>query len=172
MPQLNVPKSGHVAPAAVAGWQWLPFSDALYRRRIQEAMQIINTRIIGHARCNAAFSALPGGLTFAQVWADPTIWISYDPVNTAGRFGATLNRREVTVSQYCCRMGRWTLVATLIHEFAHVNGADGISADAERVLQSCMMGAHYDATIIGQLRAAPREPLLVASRPVARKGHV
>jgi hypothetical protein len=49
-------------------------------------------------------------------------------------------------------------VATLIHELAHVNGANGITHDAEATLQKCLMGQHHDPTILGQLRLAPKLP--------------
>lgn len=155
MPKLNLPGSGHAGPAAVAGWQWLPISAASYQNRLQHAVNIISSRVKAYGPCNAAFKALPGGRTFAQVWADPAVWISYDPGGAAGRFGATLGN-EVTLSQYTFRMGQWTLVATLIHELAHVNGADGVSHDAEATLQKCLMGAHHDPSILGQIRSAPK----------------
>jgi len=160
MPQLNLPGSGHVAPTALSGWQWLPISVASYQNRIQHAVNIINSRIQGYAPCNAAFRLLPGGRSFAQVWADPTVWISTDPGGAGGRFGATLGK-EVTLSQYACRMGEWTLVATLIHELAHVNGANGLSHAAEATLQKCLMGAHHDPTIMGAIRAAPKPTRVV-----------
>jgi hypothetical protein len=159
MPNLNLPGSGHAGPVPAAGWQWQPFANLTYQHRVQAAVNVINSRVIGYGPCNAAFRALPGGRTFAQIWADPAIWISFDPNGTVGRFGATQGN-EVTLSQYTCRMGRWTLVATLIHELAHVNGADGVSHDAEATLQKCLMGAHHDATILGELRAAPRPTML------------
>ena len=161
MPQLNVPGSGHVGPAAVAGWQWLPIPTVSYRTRIQAAVNLINSRIKAYGPCNSAFRSLPGGRSFAQVWSDPAVWISYDPGGAAGRFGATLGN-EVTVSQYTCRMGHWTLVATIIHAMAHVDGADGVSHDAEATLQKCLMGAHHDPGILGQIQAAPK-PGAVAS---------
>jgi hypothetical protein len=112
MPRLNIPGSRHVAPAAVAGWQWLPISAASYKSRIQHALNIITNRVQAYGPCNAAFRALSGGRTFAQVWADPTVWISYDPGAAAGRFGATLGH-EVTLSQYACRMGQWRRMSTV-----------------------------------------------------------
>lgn len=90
-----------------------------------------------------------------QVWTDPTVWLSYDPGSAAGRFGATLGK-EVTLSHYACRIGSWTLVATLIHELAHVNGANGVTHDAEATLQKCLMGQHHDPTIMGQIRSASK----------------
>lgn len=163
MPKLNIPGSGHAGPAAVAGWQWLPVPTATHRARLQTTVNIINTRVKGYAQCNAAFRKLPGGRTFTQVWTDPAVWLSYDPGSAAGRFGATLGN-EVTLSQYAFRMGHWTLVATIIHELAHVDGADGVSHDAEATLQQCLMGAHHDAAIIGQILAAPR-PSMLAGGP-------
>jgi hypothetical protein len=71
-------------------------------------MHIITSRIQGSPPCNDAFRALPGGRSFTQVWADPGVWISYDPGAVGGRFGATL-RKEIALSQYTCRMGQWTL---------------------------------------------------------------
>jgi hypothetical protein len=126
-----------------------------YKNRIQHAMHIIATRVQANSPCNAAFSALPGGRTFAQVWTDPTVWLSYDPGSAAGRFGATLGK-EIALSQYACRIGSWTLVATLIHELAHVNGASGVTHDAEATLQKCLMGQHHDPTIMGQIRSASK----------------
>ena len=120
-------------------------------------MHIITSKIQGNPPCNAAFRALPGGRSFTQVWADPDVWISYDPGAVGGRFGATLGK-EIALSRYTCRMGQWTLVATLIHELAHVNGANGVTHDAEAALQKCLMGQHHDPTILGQIRLAPKLP--------------
>jgi hypothetical protein len=169
MPKINKPRSGHTGPSPVAGWEWLPFADATYLKRVERAVQIIDLRIKGHKPCDSAFKALPGGRSFADIWSDSSIWISYDSGGAAGRFGATLGK-EITVSQYSCRMGHWTLVATLIHELAHVNGADGVSHDAEATLQSCMMSAHHNPAIIGQLISTPADPVLVALTK-SRMGH-
>jgi uncharacterized cupin superfamily protein len=151
MPSINIPALAHVAPTAMAGWQWLPFTDATYLRSLQAAIAIINTQIKGVASCDAAFRALPGGRTTAQVWADPAVWISYDPDNSALRFAATQGN-EITLSQYTCKMGSWTIVATLIHELAHVNGASSITHDAENTLQHCIMRKHHNPAILGQGR--------------------
>jgi hypothetical protein len=133
-------------------------------------MSIIDTRIRPHAACNAAFSALPGGRTFAQVWADPTVWISYDPGSDQGRYGATLGK-EIAISQFTCRMGIWVMVATLLHELAHVNGASGATHDAEGTQGKCLMRAHEDPLIIGQLMSSPRNPVLASfSRPLIGRG--
>ena len=54
------------------------------------------------------------------------------------------------------------LVATLIHELAHVNGASGVDHAAEQTLTSCLMQAHHDPNIIGQLEDSRSRSLLVA----------
>ncbi|HKO49135.1 MAG TPA: hypothetical protein VJV79_15490 [Polyangiaceae bacterium] len=60
-----------------------------------------------------------------------------------------------------CRMGQWTLAATLIHELAHVNGASGHDAAAERSLLPCLMGNLYDPHIIGRVDSACEHDVLV-----------
>jgi hypothetical protein len=161
MPQINLPASSHAGPAAVAGSQWVPFTDANYLARLRHAIAVIDTRIRGYRPCDVAFRALPGGRSFAQVWADPAIWISYDPSGVDKNYATTLGN-DVSITQYSCRMGVWTIVATLIHELAHVNGAGGATHDAEQTLRSCLMKAHHDPAIIGQQSAGPRNPAMAA----------
>lgn len=156
MPKINTPTSGHTAPAAVAGWQWLPYSNAGRLHTLQHAIAIINARIRSNKPCNAAFRALPGRRSFVQVWNDPTVWISYDPASTGNRYGATL-RKEITISAFSLKMGHWTVAATLVHELAHVNGAGGTTTAAEDTLKSCLLRGLHDPTIIGRVvRSSPR----------------
>jgi hypothetical protein len=124
MPRINVPGSGHVAPPRIRHWQWLQFTDAKYLAEVQRAFTTIDGRIKGYAPCNAAFKALPSGRSFADLWNDPNVWVSYDPDGRATKFGGRTGN-EITLSQYTCRMGHWTIVATLVHELAHVGGAGG-----------------------------------------------
>ena len=155
MPRLNLPGSGHVAPARIRHWQWLQFTDANYVAEVQRAFVIIDGRIKGHEPCNAAFKRLPNGRSFADLWNDPNIWVSYDPDGRATKYGGRLGN-DITLSQYTCRMGHWTLVATLVHELAHVGGAGGKAPDAENTLKACLMRAHYNPYVIGSLESATR----------------
>lgn len=155
MPKLNVVGSGHVAPARIRHWQWLPFTDATYLLEVQRAFNIIDARIKGHAPCNAAFRALPGGRSFADLWLDPSIWVSYDPDGRATKFGGRLGK-DITLSRYTCAMGRWAVVATLVHELAHVGGAGGDNQDAENTLEACLMQAHHNPLVIGRIESARR----------------
>jgi hypothetical protein len=153
LPQINIPSSGHTGPAAIAGWQWLPYTDADYLKTLKEAITIINDRINGNQPCDNAFRALPGGRTFAQVWSDNAIWISYDPKNDGHNYGVTnaVNGKEISITQFSLRMGRWTTAATLIHELAHTNGAPGTTHLAEGTLRHCLLRGLEDPSIIGAI---------------------
>lgn len=159
MPSINTPGSGHAGPAATTGWQWLPYANAGWLSTLRRAIQIIDSRIKGSKPCNAAFQALPSGKTFAQVWSDPTIWISYDPDQSGRKYGVTnrVGGREISITQYALRMGAWTTAATLIHELAHANGAPGgASHAAEATLSACLLNALEDKTILGSIQRAAR----------------
>jgi hypothetical protein len=155
MPNINVPESGHASPRPRRGYQWLPFTDRQYLVEVQRAFNIINARIKGYAPCNAVFQALPRGRSFADLWNDPNVWVSYDPDGRPTKFGGTKGN-EITLSQYACRMGHWTIVATLVHELAHVGGAGGRNRDAESTLKACLMQAHFNPYVIGRIESAAR----------------
>jgi hypothetical protein len=159
MPKVNTPASKHAGPAAVAGWQWLPYTDEILLHTLNRAIGIINGRIKGHKPCNEAFKALPGGRTFSQVWNDPSIWISYDPKNDGHNFGVTnrVGGQEVSITRYALRMGHWTTAATLVHELAHTNGAPGgASHAAEATLSQCLLHGLEDPNILGSIIRASR----------------
>jgi hypothetical protein len=151
MPSINTPASGHVGPVAfVGGHSYLSYTDAAYLATLKSAIAIINNRIKSYKPCNDAFKALPGGKTLAGLWADATIWINFDPSKVVKDFGATRGK-DITITAYSLRMGRWTVAATLVHEMAHVNGAGGGDAKAEDTLLKCLLHGLHDPGIIGQL---------------------
>jgi hypothetical protein len=156
MPKINTTKSGHAGPAATSGWQWLPYSNETHLNTLKRAITIINNKIKGDKPCNQAFRALPGRRTFAQVWTDPSVWLSFDPRRTNQLYGATLGK-EITITEYSLAMGRWTVAATLVHELAHVNGASGTDTKAEDTLKKCLLKGLHDPNIIGKIvRKSPR----------------
>jgi hypothetical protein len=55
--------------------------------------------------------------------------------------------KEIAVSETSFKIGRWTVLATLIHELAHSNGAPG-GADkrAERAVYACGLGKKLERT--------------------------
>lgn len=107
---------------------------------VRRALEIIQTRIRGRYRCDEIFQALPNGNSFVTLFDDPNIWINYDPANNGRDWGWTMPGtfpRDIVITQYALRMGRWSTVATIIHELAHLNGADGTSHAAEETLRYC-----------------------------------
>ncbi len=103
------------------------------------------------------FQSLDGGRTFAEVWNDPHVWINYDPENRQGKYGAhRRGTKEIAISKYALRMGRWTVAATLVHELAHVNGAPGNNSQAEDTLKTCLLKGLHDPTIIGRVADASK----------------
>jgi hypothetical protein len=154
MPQINTPHSGHVAPPPKSGYSWLPYTKQRHLATLQQAIRIIDSRVENSHSCNLAFQALPGGRSFAQVWRDPNIWISYDPKADGTSYGATdyVGGKEITITEFTLRMGVWTTAGTLIHELAHTNGADGVSHDAEGTLKKCLLQTVEDPTILGMVR--------------------
>ena len=157
MPQIHLPTStAYKAPGTVSGWQWLPYSNKTHLATLKSAITIIDSKIKNYTPCNNAFKALSGKKTFLQVWNDKSIWISYDPDKKGSKYGATLSKKHVTITQYALAMGKWTTAATLVHELAHVNGAPGTNKDAENTLLSCMLNSLHDPTIIGKIQKANR----------------
>jgi hypothetical protein len=156
MPHINTLKSGHVGPVALpGGHQYHTYTDAHFLVTLQHAIHTIQSRIRGQIACDNAFRTLPGGRTFSQVWADPAVWINFDPSRRGGDYGATRGK-EITVTAYSLAMGHWTVAATLVHEMAHVNGASGSTHDAEAVLRSCLLRGLENPAIIGQIIQASR----------------
>ena len=163
MPKINTPKQRHRVNVNSARWEFKPFTDKQYLKTLKRAMDIIDSRIKGHNPCNEAFKALPGGKSFADIWKDQTVWINYDSSNKQGKYGAThRSSKNITISRYALRMGRWTVAATLVHELAHVNGAPGDDTQAEDTLKSCLLNGLHDPTIIGKVTESGRRDRMVA----------
>lgn len=150
MPKIHTNASKYNAPSPTSGWQWQPYS-AHYLSTLRSAISIIETKIKNNKPCNEAFKKLPSGKTFLQIWNDPSIWISFDPTNIGGRYGATLGKKHVTLPSFSLRMGQWTTAATLVHELAHVGGAGGNDSKAEDVLRRCLLKDLHDPNIIGKV---------------------
>jgi hypothetical protein len=157
MPNINTPASGHIGPSPLpGGHKYLSYTDAHFLATLQRAIKIISDRITGYAPCNHAFRMLPGGKSFADVWADPNVWLNFDPSRRGGDFGATRGN-DITITGFSLAMGHWTVAATLVHEMAHVNGASGTTHDAEGTLRKCLLAGLEDPSIIGQITRASRD---------------
>ncbi len=156
MVSINTPASGHLGPPANSGFQWLAYPDAAKQHTLQQALDILDSRVKVHRPCNAAFARLPGRRTFREVLEDASVWISFDPQHGGDTFAATLVS-EVTITAFSIAMGRWTTAAALVHELAHVNGAPGGNDHrAEHTLVHCMLSGLHDPNIVGQLQRQVR----------------
>lgn len=151
MAKLHIPGDGYTAPLPNSGFQWLTYSNARKKKVLDDALFILKHNVKGLKPCNKCFKKLPGGRSFDDILNDNSVIISFDPQTTTNLFGAALGN-DITITDFSVRMGRWTVAATLVHEFAHVNGAPGTDRQAEGTLLCCGFSALHDANIIG---AAP-----------------
>ncbi len=90
-----------------------------------------------------------GARTLTALLADRTVWINYHA--TLVDFGVTPGAagfaKELAIGPRAFRIGRWTVLATLIHELAHCNGAPGgASTVAEDALPPCGLGKLSEVT--------------------------
>ena len=83
-----------------------------------------------------------GARSLTAILADRTVWVNFHP--TLLDFGVTPGEgfaTECAIGPSAFRIGRWTVLATLIHELAHCNGAPGgASTTAEDALPHCGLG--------------------------------
>lgn len=93
--------------------------------------------------CDAYFRSLPRGRTLTNMINDGSIWVNYGPHIEAPYYGkAFFANGEIGIADRAFQMGRWTVLATIIHEFAHLNGAPGHGGDtrAEEAVYHCGLG--------------------------------
>jgi hypothetical protein len=96
---------------------------------------------------DAYFRSLPNGRSLTQLLADSSIWVNYSA--TIVGYGETnaVGGKEIAIGATAFRYGRWTVLATLIHELAHSNGAQGgASKAAEEALVACGLGRRGEQT--------------------------
>ena len=133
----------------IPSWSWLPYPDpSTELTTLKLAIALIDANIKLYKPCNEAFKALSLGKTFEQVWNDLVVWISLDPSNQLGKYGACMGRKHITISKYSLRMGKWAAAATLVHELAHVGGAGGLDTAAEDTLLKCLLRDFHDPGVL------------------------
>jgi hypothetical protein len=100
----------------------------------------------GTPSANAYFRTLPGNRSLTLLLGDRSIWINYSA--TMPHFGeAIVGGKELCISAAAFRISKWTVLATLIHELAHINGAPGgASRQAEAALIHCGLGRASEHT--------------------------
>lgn len=157
--KINTPGCGHGNFVASDGSRFWEYSSKADLSILRQAVSILEHSVKGMKQCNACFKKLPGGRSFDDILADNSVWINYEP-RTIGWYGATdkVGGKEVTVSKDAFSKGRWWVAGTLVHELAHVNGADATTSAADTTLLSCGLKVAYEGAI-GKREAGTRWPV-------------
>lgn len=111
------------------------------------------TKVAHHnPAANRYFRSLPRGRSFTSLIGDSNIWLNY--FNDPNAYGFTFANYNIWLSDSAFLGGRWMLLATIVHELAHVNGAIGGAAvcsnystpchAAERAVLECGLGSRSE----------------------------
>ncbi len=165
MPNINFLISKHQLPAIIepVARPYMPKKNEYDDWRVGQlgrAMKWIERHVVNRPKksqtCDEAFVALPGGKTFVDLWGDANIWISFHTDPDPTLFGqAVRHGKDLAVAYGAFRLGWRAVAATLIHEFAHLNGAGSKTSDAEDTLLHCGLKKQHDPTVIGFLETMP-----------------
>jgi hypothetical protein len=108
---------------------------------------------------NTYFRSLPNRRSLSDILADSGLWVNY--CSNRSEYGWTVptpgGSVEVGICPLAFRWGRWTVLGTLIHELAHVNGA-GSDHAAELALPNCGLGTWAEVTSQVDNRQTPYDP--------------
>jgi hypothetical protein len=91
-------------------------------------------------RANSYFRGLPSGRSLTDILGDSSIWVNYAPAILDYGIIDRVGGKEIAISPTAFKVGRWTVLATLIHELAHSNGAPANSKAAEEAVLACGLG--------------------------------
>jgi hypothetical protein len=138
--QLNV--GDHVSPEP--GYVALP----PYRRPMAQWARSMALKIArDKPAADTYYRSLPNGRSLTDLLADGTIWVNYGPGLAGDGETNEVGGKEIAIGPNAFQMGRWTVLATLLHELAHSNGAPGgMSKSAEEALIPCGLGRASEQT--------------------------
>jgi hypothetical protein len=138
--QVNI--GDHVSP--VAGFVAVPNE---HRKATNWARTKAKAIAKGMPGADVYFKTLPGGRTLTQLLNDSTIWINFEPGTTLFGHGE-VGGKELSIGPIAYKMGKWSVLASLIHELAHINGVPNAVADkrAEEALLHCGLGKKSEQT--------------------------
>lgn len=159
MPQINFLNSNHKLPAIIESHArpFMPKKNEHDEWRVGQlklAIQWIQSAVLDGEKywhtCDEAFKLLPGGQKFSDLWKDPQIWVSFQRDPDPKLFGEAVRWGKDVAVSYGSFVKGWKMVAaTLIHEFAHLNGASSKTTDAEDTLLHCGLADQHRQEIIG-----------------------
>ena len=120
---------------------------------------------------NRYYASLARGRTLTQLVNDGRIWINFDP--TASVDGSTFHNQDLWIGPRPFRVGRWSVLATLLHELAHIAGAGGGATHlncaafstachaAERAVLECGLGNRSELRTGTDDPATPYDPTIL-----------
>ncbi len=128
------------------------------KSEIDKAWSFIAKKSANHDACNQYFSKLPGKKSLKRLLAGRIVLYQLRP--RAGKTDADLPRGasgggSIGINlTLIARQNTAELSATLIHELAHLGGAQkgGKSLDAETALKHCLLPKHFDPRAVGVLQ--------------------
>lgn len=129
-------------------------------RGMNEALQFIQSKVLVHRPCNECFKRLPKRRSFADIWNDKDTWIHYN-----GRSRSFGFHRPGTKEIAICYNAfipviigsgipnSMQVAATIVHELAHVGGAEGDASkrdnSAENTLKFCLLTSMFKPDVFG-----------------------
>jgi hypothetical protein len=126
------------------------------------AIDFLNNKVRNHKPCNDCYRTLPGGRSFQEIWDDPNVWIHYNGASSSLGFNRP-GTKEIAVCfksfmsppDQRGKPNIMQVAATIVHELAHVNGAEGDPAkrdnSAERMLKCCLLGQMFNPDVFGAI---------------------
>jgi len=107
---------------------------------------------------NKYFLQLRHRRSLTELLADSSIWVNYS-VALGQDYGGAWGYKEIAIGPAAFRMGRWTVLATVIHELAHCNDASGrtTSMEAELAVLACGLGRKSEQ-VLGDDPYTPYDP--------------
>jgi len=155
--KINDASAAHVAPAPYAPAEWKPYTNplAIQRAFVAYAITWLQVFVQGRTVCNDKFKTLPKGRSFDDIMNDDSVWVSYCPDRANYGFTNAVGGKEITICQLAFDGGIQQVMGTLVHEMAHVNGADATTHAAESTLPPCFMSGVYDPAIVGNRKILP-----------------
>jgi hypothetical protein len=137
--QINI--GDHVSPFAPF-FAPVPFKHQFATKWARNRAKLIAANV---KTADKYFKSLPGKRTLTQLLADRRIWINYAPELYA-RGMRQEGSNEIGIGELAYLRGKMIVLATLIHELAHIAGAPGgDSRAAEDALIHCGLGKQSEA---------------------------
>jgi hypothetical protein len=135
---------GFTCPAPQGGITFSPFGNGTLGQKkiLDRAMWILENNLRGCKSCNDGFEAI-GGNSFDEILKDGWTWITYSKNSFSTVKGHNIFALTVgnctTITELGFSLGVWSLAATLVYEFAIVNGNLHNTHQALKALRSCGM---------------------------------